>query len=41
MTAETADVIRTQRVLGIQLLVAITLAAAALGIAIVALVRTL
>jgi hypothetical protein len=41
MTAQTADVVRTQRVLGIQLLVAISLAAAALGVAIVALVRTL
>ena len=40
-TAQTADVVRTQRVQGIQLLVAISLAAAALGVAIVALVRTL
>ena len=36
-----AEVVRAQRAQGIQLLVAISLAAAALGVAIVALVRTL
>ena len=40
VTAQNAELARAMRVLGIQLLVAITLAAAALGVAIVALVRS-